>query len=65
MPILVYVLGLETKAAIGTSLIIVGLASLLAAGSHYRKNAVLVSTALIFGATGALRSGQQKLKHEY
>ncbi len=56
VPILVYVLGLEAKAAIGTSLIIVGLASLLAAWSHYRNHAVIVSTALIFGATGGLGS---------
>jgi len=56
VPILVYCLGLETKAAIGTSLIIVGLASLLAAWSHYRKQAVVVPTALIFGATGGLGS---------
>lgn len=56
VPILVYILGLETKAAIGVSLIIVGLASLLAAWSHYRNHAVIVSTALIFGATGAVGS---------
>lgn len=56
VPILVYVLGLEAKAAIGTSLFIVGLASLLAAWSHYRQHSVIVSTALIFGATGALGS---------
>lgn len=54
VPILVYVLGMEAKAAIGTSLLIVGTASLLAAWSHYRNHSVLVSTALVFGATGAL-----------
>lgn len=56
VPILVYCLGLEAKAAIGTSLVIVGLASLLAAWSHYRKHAVVVRTAIIFGATGGLGS---------
>ncbi len=56
VPILVYVLGMETKSAIGTSLIIVGLASLLAAWSHYRHRAVIVSTALIFGAIGVVGS---------
>ncbi|MBS1954455.1 MAG: sulfite exporter TauE/SafE family protein [Cyanobacteria bacterium SZAS-4] len=56
VPILVYGLGLEAKAAIGTSLIIVGLASLLAAWTHYRKHAVVVSTAIIFGATGGIGS---------
>jgi uncharacterized protein len=54
VPILVYILGLEPKAAIGTSLLIVGVASLLAAWSHYRDYSVRVSTALLFGATGAL-----------
>ena len=56
VPILVYCLGLEAKAAIGTSLITVGLASLLAAWSHYRQQAVVVPTALIFGAIGGLGS---------
>lgn len=56
VPILVYGLGFEAKAAIGTSLIIVGLASLLAAWSHYRKHAVVVPTAILFGATGGLGS---------
>lgn len=56
VPILIYGLGFEAKAAIGTSLIIVGLASLLAAWSHYRKRAVVVPTAMIFGAAGGLGS---------
>lgn len=56
VPILVYVLGLKAKAAIGTSLVIVGLASLLAAFSHYRNKSVIVSTALLFGTSGGLGS---------
>ena len=56
VPILVYCLGLETKEAIGTSLVIVGMASLLAAWSHYRKQSVVVPTAIIFGATGGFGS---------
>jgi uncharacterized membrane protein YfcA len=56
VPILVYFLGLDTKQAIGTSLFIVGAASLLGAWSHYRKHAVIISTALIFAGTGALGS---------
>lgn len=56
VPILIYILGLDAKSAIGTSLIIVGLASLLAALTHYRQRAVLIPTALLFGATGALGS---------
>jgi uncharacterized membrane protein YfcA len=56
VPILIYLLGLEAKKAIGTSLIIVGMASMLGAWSHYRKQSVIVSTALIFGMTGAIGS---------
>lgn len=56
VPILIYLLGLEAKEAIGTSLIIIGVASMLGAWSHYRKQSVIVSTALIFGMTGAIGS---------
>ncbi len=56
VPIMIYLLGMPPKAAIGTSLIIVGLASLLAAWSHFRNHSVLVSTALIFGVSGAVGS---------
>ncbi|HEY9756465.1 MAG TPA: sulfite exporter TauE/SafE family protein [Oculatellaceae cyanobacterium] len=56
VPVLVYVVGLEAKAAIGTSLVIIGLASLVGAWSHYRNNGVIVSIALIFGAAGGLGS---------
>lgn len=56
VPIMIYMLGMQPKAAIGSSLIIVGLASLLAAWSHFRNHSVLVSMALIFGASGALGS---------
>lgn len=56
VPVLVYVLGLEPKAAIATSLLIVGLASLFAAFSHFRHKAVLIPTALAFGASGGIGS---------
>lgn len=56
VPILVYWVGLETKEAIGTSLIIVGLASLLATWSHHREHAVVFPVAIIFGLTGGLGS---------
>ncbi len=56
VPIMIYMLGMQPKAAIGTSLIIVGLASLLAAWSHFRNHSVLISTALIFGVSGAVGS---------
>ncbi|MBS1989604.1 MAG: sulfite exporter TauE/SafE family protein [Cyanobacteria bacterium SZAS LIN-3] len=65
VPLLVYLLGLAPKAAVGTSLIIVGIASLLAAWSHYRKDTVVISTALTFGACGGLGSftGAQIARH--
>lgn len=56
VPIMVYALGLEAKAAIGTSLIIVGAASLLGAIGYYRSHDVLVRTALLFGSAGAIGS---------
>jgi len=56
VPIMVYILGLEAKAAIGTSLVIVGVASFLAAISHYRRDSVLIRTALLFGGAGAIGS---------
>ncbi|HEY9732657.1 MAG TPA: sulfite exporter TauE/SafE family protein [Drouetiella sp.] len=56
VPIMVYVLGVEAKAAIGTSLLIIGVASLLAAIGHYRKDSVLLRTALLFGGAGAAGS---------
>lgn len=56
VPIMVYILGLEAKTAIGTSLVIIGIASFLAAISHYRRNSVLIQTALLFGGAGAVGS---------
>lgn len=56
VPIMVYVLGVEAKSAIGTSLVIVGVASLLAAVSHYRRDAVSMRTALLFGGAGTVGS---------
>ncbi len=56
VPIMIYMLGMQPKAAIGTSLVIVGLASLLAAWSHFRNHSVLISTALIFAVSGAVGS---------
>ncbi len=56
VPVMIYMLRMQPKAAIGTSLIIVGLASLLAAWSHFRNHSVIVSTALIFGVSGAIGS---------
>jgi uncharacterized membrane protein YfcA len=56
VPILVYVLGLQAKTAIGTSLVIVGLASFFAVLPHWRRNCVSLRIALLFGASGAIGS---------
>jgi hypothetical protein len=56
VPILVYLLGLQAKAAIGTSLVIVGLASFFAVLPHWRRSYVSVRIALQFGASGAFGS---------
>ena len=49
VPILVYVLGIEAKAAIAMSLPIVGTTSLVGAASHWRAGRVRLPTALWFG----------------
>ncbi len=52
VPLLVYILGLEPKEAIASSQLVVGAASLFAAGQHWRAGNVDVRTALLFGAAG-------------
>lgn len=56
VPVLVYSFGLETKVAVGTSLAIVGLSSVLAAISHYKRDQLLVKTAILFGISGSIGS---------
>lgn len=56
VPIMVYIFGMETKSAIGSSLVVVSAASFLAMLIHYRRQSVLISTALLFGAIGAAGS---------
>lgn len=56
VPILVYLLGMELKAAIATSLAIVGISSFLAAITHYHHDHVRFRTALMFGAAGCAGS---------
>lgn len=56
VPSLIYALGLDTKSAIGTSLIIVGFASLLAALAHFNNKQVRLGTAFSFGASGGVGS---------
>jgi hypothetical protein len=50
VPILVYLVGLETKAAIAGSLLVVGTTSIVAAISHARNGNVVWRTGLVFGA---------------
>lgn len=52
VPLLVYVVGLDAKIAIATSLLVVGLASLAALLPHSRSGNVYWQTGLIFGVAG-------------
>lgn len=52
VPLLVYGFGMETKAAIATSLLVVGIASLAALVQHARAGRVVWRTGLVFGAAG-------------
>jgi uncharacterized protein len=52
VPLLVYVAGLDAKAAIATSLLVVGVTSAVGAVSHARAGRVQWRTGLIFGAAG-------------
>lgn len=56
VPMLVYVLGLGTKSAIGTSLLVVALASTVGSYTQYREGLVDIKIATIFGFTGAITS---------
>lgn len=52
VPLLVYIVGLEPKIAIATSLLVVGLASLAALLPHSRAGNVYWKTGIIFGLAG-------------
>lgn len=52
VPLLVYVAGMETKEAIATSLLVVGVTSAVGAISHARAGRVQWRTGLIFGVAG-------------
>jgi uncharacterized membrane protein YfcA len=54
VPLLVYVAGLEAKEAIATSLLVVGVTSLVAMLAHARAGRVRWRTGLLFGAAGML-----------
>lgn len=51
-PILIYALGVETKAAIATSLLVVGVTSIAAVVQHARAGNVVWRTGLLFGGAG-------------
>ena len=51
-PILIYALGVDTKPAIATSLVVVGITSLAAVLQHARAGNVVWKTGLVFGAAG-------------
>jgi uncharacterized membrane protein YfcA len=52
VPALVYAAGQDPKAATATSLLLVGSASLVGMGTHWRAGRVRVSTGIVFGLTG-------------
>ena len=52
LPILVYVAGVEPKAAVGMSMAIVGGTSLVGSYLHWRSRNFLIKPALLFSATG-------------
>ena len=52
VPLLVYVAGLDAKAAIATSLVVVGVTSAVSVFGHARAGRVRWRTGLIFGAAG-------------
>lgn len=52
LPILVYVAGMDTKAAIASSLLVVGVTSAVAVVSHARAGRVQWRTGLLFGLAG-------------
>ena len=54
VPLLVYIVGLDAKVAIATSLLVVGLASLAALLQHSRAGNVYWRTGLVFGVAGMI-----------
>ncbi len=54
MPILIYVLGVEEKSAIATSLVVVGVTSAVAALQHARAGNVVWRVAVVFAGAGVV-----------
>ena len=53
VPVLVYVAGQQAQAATTTSLVVVGLASLVGMGEHWRAGRVRLGPGVVFGLAGA------------
>lgn len=49
LPVLVYVIGVDAHQAVGMSLAVVGVASLIGAALHHRHGTVDVKTGALFG----------------
>lgn len=52
VPILVYLLGVETHEAVGMSLAVVGITSFFGAFLHYKRDNLEISNGLLFGLSG-------------
>ena len=52
VPVLVFLVGLSPSSATSTSLVVVGVASLVGAYEHWRSGHVRVATGLVFGLVG-------------
>ena len=57
VPLLAYVAGMDAKQAIATSLLVVGVTSVVGAVSHARAGHVQWRTGLMFGAAGMVQAG--------
>jgi uncharacterized protein len=52
VPVLVYVIGVEAHEAVGMSLAVVGVTSLVGAALHHRQGTLRLKTGALFGASG-------------
>jgi len=56
VPAFVYIMGIEAKSAIAMSLVVVGAAALVGAGTHWRSGNLRLRTAILFGLVAMLGS---------
>ncbi len=54
MPVLVYVIGVDAHQAVGMSLAVVGVTSLISTGMHYHRGTIDLKAGALFGASGIL-----------